>query len=85
MSADSPRDADETTPRLHSVNVAQPRAIGVLRGGTPVVSGIAQHAVSADSPLLTALNPEGDRQADLTVHGGPDKTVSAYQAEHPPR
>ena len=28
------------------------------------------------------LNLEGDRQADLSVHGGPDKAVYAYPAEH---
>ena len=75
MSADPLRDADGTTPRPRSVNVAQPRAIGVLRGGTPVVSGIAKRAVAADSLFLTALNLEGDRQADLNQHGGPDKAV----------
>ena len=28
------------------------------------------------------LNVEGDRQSDLTVHGGADKAVYAYPAEH---
>jgi MOSC domain-containing protein YiiM len=28
------------------------------------------------------LNLEGDGQADLTVHGGPDKAVYAYPSEH---
>ena len=27
-------------------------------------------------------NIEGDRQSDLTVHGGPDKAVYCYPAEH---
>jgi MOSC domain-containing protein YiiM len=31
---------------------------------------------------LKTLNLEGDRQADLTVHGGPDKAVYAYSVEH---
>jgi MOSC domain-containing protein YiiM len=30
------------------------------------------------------LNLEGDRQADLTVHGGVDKAVYAYPSEHYP-
>jgi len=30
------------------------------------------------------LNLEGDRQADLTVHGGVDKAVYVYPAEHYP-
>lgn len=28
------------------------------------------------------LNVEGDQQSDLSVHGGPDKAVYAYPAEH---
>lgn len=31
---------------------------------------------------LGAANLEGDRQADLHVHGGPDQAVLAYCAEH---
>jgi MOSC domain-containing protein YiiM len=31
---------------------------------------------------LTKLNFEGDEQSDLTVHGGPDKAVYVYPAEH---
>jgi MOSC domain-containing protein YiiM len=30
------------------------------------------------------MNVEGDRQADLTVHGGADKAVYAYPSEHYP-
>jgi MOSC domain-containing protein YiiM len=33
---------------------------------------------------LRRLNLDGDAQADLTVHGGPDKAVYAYPAEHYP-
>ena len=32
----------------------------------------------------TGVNLEGDRQADLTVHGGADKAVYVYPAEHYP-
>jgi MOSC domain-containing protein YiiM len=31
---------------------------------------------------VTRLNVEGDRQSDLTVHGGADKAVYAYPSEH---
>ena len=31
---------------------------------------------------MRRLNLDGDRQADLTVHGGPDKAVYAYPSEH---
>jgi MOSC domain-containing protein YiiM len=33
---------------------------------------------------LRSLNLDGDRQADLSVHGGPYKAVYAYPAEHYP-
>jgi MOSC domain-containing protein YiiM len=32
--------------------------------------------------MLRKLNLDGDRQADLTVHGGLDKAVYSYPAEH---
>ena len=31
---------------------------------------------------LRKLNLDGDRQSDLTVHGGPDKAVYAYPSEY---
>ena len=31
---------------------------------------------------LRRLNLDGDAQADLTVHGGPDKAIYAYPSEH---
>lgn len=34
--------------------------------------------------MLRQLNLDGDRQADLTVHGGPYKAVYAYPSEHYP-
>jgi MOSC domain-containing protein YiiM len=36
-----------------------------------------------DRPMtIGKLNLAGDRQADLTVHGGAEKAVYAYPAEH---
>jgi MOSC domain-containing protein YiiM len=32
--------------------------------------------------MLRTLNLDGDRQADLTVHGGPEKAVYVYPSEH---
>jgi MOSC domain-containing protein YiiM len=32
--------------------------------------------------MLRTLNLDGDKQADLTVHGGPDKAAYAYPIEH---
>jgi MOSC domain-containing protein YiiM len=31
---------------------------------------------------VRTLNLDGDRQADLSVHGGPDKAIYAYPSEH---
>ena len=80
-------DRDTSRPaELHlvSVNVALPTVIGRLRNGEEIVSGIAKRPVGAESLRLEALNLEGDRQADLSVHGGPDKAVYAYPVEHLP-
>lgn len=64
-----------------SVNVGQPRPLGKLRGRM-VESAIGKTAVAGPSLDLSETNLEGDRQADLTVHGGPDKAVYAYPFEH---
>ena len=61
--------------RLLSINVAQP--VEVKFGGQLVPTSIFKKSVTA--PVRVAiLNLEGDRQADLTVHGGPDKAIYAY-------
>ncbi len=65
--------------RLVSVNVGVPRE--VQRKGRAVSSAIFKEPV-AGRVMLRSLNLEGDRQADLSVHGGPDKAVYAYPAEH---
>jgi MOSC domain-containing protein YiiM len=49
------------------------------------VSAIGKRPVAAATLRLEVLNLEGDRQADLRVHGGPDKAVYAYPSEHLPR
>ncbi len=64
-----------------SVNVGIPREIVV--GDTVVTTGIFKTPVAGRVPLRT-LNLDGDRQADLTVHGGPDKAVYVYSADHYP-
>lgn len=49
-----------------------------------MLRGIAKRRVREARLALGTLGLEGDRQADLRVHGGPDKAVYAYPAEHPP-
>jgi MOSC domain-containing protein YiiM len=66
---------------LISVNVARPRLV-VYKGAT-ISTGIFKEPVAG--PLqLRRLNLDGDRQADLSVHGGPHKAVYAYPSEHYP-
>jgi MOSC domain-containing protein YiiM len=64
-----------------SVNVLLPEYLGDHRG-QPISSGIAKRPVTAEFLWLDRLNLEGDAQADLEVHGGPDKAVYAYPSEH---
>lgn len=79
--AQSPRASEV---QLISVNVGQPQVIGATRWGKPIRSGIVKQPVTASSISLDTLNLAGDRQADLTVHGGRDKAVYAYPVEHLP-
>jgi MOSC domain-containing protein YiiM len=66
-------------PRVVSVNVGQPRQISVRRG-RPLMSSIVKETVEG-RVRATGANLEGDRQADLTVHGGADKAVYVYAIE----
>jgi MOSC domain-containing protein YiiM len=51
--------------------------------GQTISTGIFKQPVEGPVPLR-ALNLDGDRQADLSVHGGPYKAVYAYPSEHYP-
>ncbi|HUQ63734.1 MAG TPA: MOSC domain-containing protein [Acidimicrobiales bacterium] len=66
---------------LKSVNVGLPQYLGEHRGH-PVTSGIAKRPVTAAEMWLDWVNLEGDGQAELAVHGGPDKAVYAYSSEN---
>src|SRR2546426_5114314 len=62
-----------------SVNVGVPRQ--VMWKGTSVSTGIFKDPL--DKPVIVRrLNLNGDRQADLSVHGGAEKAVYGYPAEH---
>jgi MOSC domain-containing protein YiiM len=64
---------------VRSVNVGQPRTVPWQ--GEAVATAIFKAPVSG--PVrVSFLNLDGDRQADLSVHGGPDKAVYAYPSEH---
>ena len=67
------------------VNVGVPRVLAD-DGGERVYSAIVKHPVPDGTVLwLSLANLAGDGQADLSVHGGPDKAVYAYPSEHLPR
>ncbi len=65
--------------KIISLNVGLPRL--VLRNDEPVSTGIFKEAVTG-RVMLRTLNLDGDRQADLSVHGGPGKAVYVYPSEH---
>jgi MOSC domain-containing protein YiiM len=67
--------------KLVSLNVARPQL--TVYNGTTINTGIFKKPVSGPIPLRK-LNLDGDRQADLSVHGGPNKAVYAYPSEHYP-
>ena len=64
---------------LISVNVGLPRLIE--RDGDSVSTGIFKEP-TAGRVMLRTQNLDGDRQADLSVHGGPSKAVYVYPSEH---
>lgn len=65
--------------KLISLNVGLPREV-VYKGKT-VKTGIFKEPV-AGRIKVRRLNVDGDRQADLSVHGGPSKAAYAYPSEH---
>ncbi|HEX8154049.1 MAG TPA: MOSC domain-containing protein [Thermoanaerobaculia bacterium] len=67
--------------KVLSINVGLPR--NVAWRGRVVETAIFKEPV-AGPVKVHRLNLEGDRQADLTVHGGTHKAVYVYPAEHYP-
>jgi MOSC domain-containing protein YiiM len=65
--------------KVVSVNVGLPREVHYK--GMTVTTGIYKDPVQGSVAVRT-LNLDGDRQADLSVHGGPEKAVYAYPLEH---
>jgi MOSC domain-containing protein YiiM len=65
--------------KIISLNVGLPRI--VESNGEPVTTGIFKEPVQGPVMART-LNLDGDRQADLSVHGGISKAIYGYPAEH---
>lgn len=72
-----------TTFRLLDVNVGLPAPLGERRGEI-VLSGIGKRPVTTDIVTVSATNIAGDGQADLVNHGGRDKAIYCYSADHFP-
>jgi MOSC domain-containing protein YiiM len=64
---------------LVSVNTGLPRE--VMWHGRSVTTGIFKEPIES-RVALRKLNLDGDRQADLTVHGGVHKAVYCYPVAH---
>ena len=65
--------------KIISVNVGRPRLIPWK--GQIYSTGIFKDPV-AGRVMLRKTNFDGDRQADLSAHGGPDKAAYGYPSEH---
>jgi MOSC domain-containing protein YiiM len=65
--------------KVISLNTGLPRE--VTWHGISVTTGIYKEPVEG-RVAVRKLNFEGDRQADLSVHGGPQKAVYCYPSEH---
>jgi MOSC domain-containing protein YiiM len=65
--------------KLISVNLGMPQEVHAQ--GRAVLTGIFKEPIEGPVMLRT-LNLDGDRQADLSVHGGASKAIYAYPIEH---
>jgi MOSC domain-containing protein YiiM len=65
--------------KVVSIQVGRPRVVEWR--GRRVRTSIFKDAVTGPVRVYT-LNLDGDEQSDLSVHGGRDKAVYAYPAEH---
>ena len=62
--------------RIESIQVGKPKTLA-----SDWTSAIFKQQV-VGTVALNKLNLEGDKQADLSVHGGVDKAVNVYPIEH---
>ena len=63
---------------LVSIQIGRPRTI---TGHEPWVTSFFKVPVTGPIRVDTN-NLDGDEQADLSVHGGPDKAICVYSADH---
>mgnify|MGYP001582081589 CR=1 FL=1 len=65
--------------KILSVNVSEPQK--VIFNGKELITSIYKKPIT-NKVHVTSQGLEGDRQADLTVHGGYDKAVYGYSHAH---
>ncbi|SEM85685.1 MOSC domain-containing protein [Paenibacillus sp. OV219] len=65
-----------------SINVGNLQKM--LHGSKEIITGINKSAVGKFPISLSRLGLEGDAQGDLVYHGGEDKAVCVYSADHFP-
>ena len=65
--------------KIISVNVGMPRLLAW--GGSTFKTGIFKNPIEG-RVMLRTTNLDGDSQADLSVHGGPNKAAYGYPLEH---
>jgi MOSC domain-containing protein YiiM len=65
--------------KIISVNIGLPREVSWQ--GKTVTTGIFKEPIKG-SVVLRTLNLDGDKQADLSVHGGVSKAVYMYPVQH---
>jgi MOSC domain-containing protein YiiM len=72
---------------LSAIHVGQPESLGFEGAAAwfdqPWTTAIFKRPLSGPVPV-GRLGLDGDRQADPSVHGGPDKAVCVYSADHYP-
>lgn len=77
----------EKPPTIEDIFVGRPKELGSDDAAQPMDrswrTSIFKEPVSTPV-LLTKINLDGDEQADLKHHGGPEKAVFCYPAEHYP-
>ncbi len=75
----------DPVPFIAAISVGQPRFIDAVpdagKHGTAWTTGIFKAPVDG-AVNVTSYGLAGDAQADVKDHGGPDKAVCAYSADH---
>jgi MOSC domain-containing protein YiiM len=78
-SPETERSNDLSDGNILAIHVGRPHELQF--NGRSVLSAIYKEPVIGPV-MVRCLNLDGDQQADLKVHGGPDKAVYCYPSEH---